>query len=314
MERNRSAIEIGPTTSEIANAQSYANAAAASAASAAASAAAAAPVKVSPALLLHPYMGRGYGQFWAAGWKPHGFNQQWGGPWGGALPDGSGGDAWFEGYLPNSGSITGPALGNDATKGRYQEWVPSRSGEIAALYLCVLDKVGNPSQSITPKLRSDSAGPGVVITNGAGDLREAETVYIGWNKFTWSGTLPSITAGTPFYIGCGCDATDNSNYLRLGVDPNTRYPYGSTWYGDDASSWTENAGESISFIVEYADGVLESGGLFSDGKLSLIEDDPAAPYIPTKYLGNNISHEAGTLLWRGKVTSVSKPILDLMHR
>jgi hypothetical protein len=97
-----SAIEIGPSATDIANAQGYASSAAASAASAAASAAAAAPVKVSPALLLHPYMGCGYGQFWAGGWKPHGFNQQWGGSWGGALPDGSGGEAWFEGYLANS--------------------------------------------------------------------------------------------------------------------------------------------------------------------------------------------------------------------
>jgi hypothetical protein len=312
MERNASAIEIGPSATDIANAQGYASSAAASAASAAASAAAAAPVKVSPALLLHPYMGRGYGQFWAAGWKPHGFNQQWGGPWGGALPDGSGGDAWFDtGYL--GFSEVGLSFRVDATK-QYasQAFKVSKTDTYDRLWVHISSITGSlPSGNMRAQFFVDGGSGTVGVTAGSMCTVSSQILPStgGWVLF--EGFAASLTAGASYRVRFDTSwGNDSSNYINLSVNTAGAYPHG-TFSRYESGSWVEHTGTDLIFALEAPDGLLQTGGIFSDGKLSLIEDDPAAPYIPAKYL-NNISHEAGTLLWRGKVSSVSKPILDLM--
>jgi hypothetical protein len=269
-----------------------------------------------PALLLHPYMGRGYGQFWAAGWKPHGFNQQWGGPWGGALPDGSGGEAWFEGFIsPNTAFNLGASA---ATAWKAFGFKPSYDDTLAAVWV-KLSKVGSPTAVTEPlavTVKDDSSEPNATITNGTATVPDPLTITSDtagdWVRCSFA-TPPAMTPGAQLYVVLNASGADGSNYYQYHLSNDSNYPHGNVWSGNDAtpSTWTESPGYQGLFLLEYSNGKMQSNGIFSDGKLSLIADDPAAPYIPAKYLGS-ISHEAGTLLWRGKVASVSKPILDLM--
>lgn len=247
----------------------------------------------------------------AMGVVPTFFNQQWGGPWFGQYPDGSDGEAWFEGYLKEAGNSASLAASTGTTS-QLQTVKVSHSGEVAAIWLKVLSVTGSPTMNFMGTIRADSSGPGGIITNGSGTAVSAKQVApMGWMRLPFpAGSLPSVVAGSTYHVGADASVADGSNYVSLLANNSGVYPHGNRYYGDAVSSWTPNTGKLV-FLVEYADGIIQNGNL------TLAEGNPLdqsrAVCIPAKWAPGFIKPDEITLLWNGTLTmpAADRTVLDL---
>ena len=252
--------------------------------------------------LLLPSVDGGYGDLYNNGWKPVGFNQQWGGNWGGDRPNGNPGQEWFPTGYTNEGGIA-KNLGNAVATNTW-EAIPFKVPETitATAVWVMMKKVGDPQKNNEPLNVyicpdnggvPDHANP---ITNGTMDTMDgpgftgesmasaAELWPISfrdggcWYRFTDATGDFSLTKSTQYYIVFKATGADAANYFVLTQDnvANT-YPHGNFWNGDDAvpTGWTETTALCASFLIEASDGdaLLQSGGAF-DGMLEFGEGTP----------------------------------------
>ena len=266
-------------------------------------------ISIAPKLLVSPNVAAGYGQLWAQGWQPFGFNQQWGGPFGGQMPDGSEGEAWWYGIIPwNAGLNMGyDATEADAAHGFYAD----STGVHDVVAIRIHSKVGNPTDNLEISIQGDNSGEpdGTPIGNTVTYPMQAT---IDGCIVVVNGLAASLSAGTRYWVVFSrSGSNDSSNYLLLGV--NDEIHPDAVAMRDVSGTWTDQS-KNIACLVSSASDMLQTGGIFNNGKLVCFEAENLyqshALSIATRYL-NSINPDAGTLLWRGTISSASKPILDL---
>lgn len=196
------------------------------------------------------------------GWKPAGFNQQWGGSqFGVELIDGATGtlnkfDA-ATGYVEDNASypVGDVAISTYRSQGLKVSEAISVSGIWLKMY-----KVGNPANNLQVTLVADD-GTGnkplntVPITNGtatsqSGKLHTSKTDG-EWYRFVFA-TPPTLAANTQYHILIkSSGAVDATNYWQLKFNALTKkYPGGSECSGDAVPVFTSLPTYAILFLVE----------------------------------------------------------------
>ena len=239
--------------------------------------------------LLYP---SSYKNLYKSGWKPQGFNQQWGGSFGGESPNGTGEDKWFEtgNILNNNNYIEGHASN---TTWEAQSFKTSHAITLEAAWLKIF-KVGNPQKDTEPlSIQICSAIPNgsapTIIANGTAnainghDMTTAENWPITSNtggefyRFTFA-VNPTLSADTTYYLVLHGTGADAANYFRLCADRSVApYPFGSFYVSDDATptTWSVNSPGSLAFLIEpeASSHLIQSGGEFNN-KISFSEGTP----------------------------------------
>jgi len=219
------------------------------------------------------------------GFLPAMFNQQWGGgimPFEG-LVDGATGTIYnFDSatcYIEND---TTGLVGYDTTN-QYleQEIKVGQEITVAAAWVKAY-KVGNPTGNLQLSIYSDTAGsPNTAIANGAATA-QAGTVHTSktdgeWLRFVFA-TPPTLSANTVYHLVLSrSDAVSSTNYWKVLAKITGTYPHGEAQKGSSVPAWSAYSSVTdINFIVEPAAAkqYIQSGGIFSDGKLVNNEGSP----------------------------------------
>jgi hypothetical protein len=251
--------------------------------------------------LLYPSTNGGYGELYLNGWLPIGFNQQWGGPWGGDRPISDGNQEWFPtGYiLDNSSTGFGSAaaatwraqgfkvpetITADAVWLKlYKTGDPQKNNEPLNVYICP-DSGGEPDEAnpITNGTMDTMDGPGFTgesMASAAEPWPLSSSTNGVWYRFYDASGSFSLTKDTQYYIVIKATGADAANNFTAKVANGTShtYPHGSRWAGDDAvpTNWSEAATIGVNFLIESSSGtdLLQSGGTF-DGMLEFGEGTP----------------------------------------
>lgn len=279
--------------------------------------------------LLHIDADTGHRDMIASGWMPAFFNQQWGGaPHYFELTDGATGVPYkFEAATGYIDIEFGAAIANIAgATGRSQGFKVSTSQSISALWLPLL-KVGNPTNNLEVRIQADD-GTGkptanfTAITNGtataqSGKLHSSDANG-QWVRFVFA-TPCALVAGTQYHITAkSSGAVDAANYWAWRYKGVGQYPHGQLCTGDGVPAWSASATLDFCFLVEAAttSASLQSGGIFSDGKLVFFE---GSPLNQSNGRVKDLKNFAGldltdfTLLVRGTAWTKDKTILDIQY-
>jgi len=274
---------------------------------------------------LHPHVQTTRRDLVKAGFLPAFFNQQWGGaPMPFEIVDGATGVMHkFDAMTSYVEDDSGQAFINGASLTHaYEGFKASQTGTIAAIWV-KLYKVGNPANNLQAFIYSDTGGvPNALVTSGtataqSGKLHTSKTDG-EWYRFVFV-TPPSETAGTQYHVVMkSSGAVDASNYWVYKRSSVKKYPHGNAGYGDATPAWTAQATTAMNFIIEpvAAGNVLQSGGIFGDGKLVFYE---GSPLNQSGGYCRNLRDIAGfdptdfTLLLRGTAFTKNKTIWEMQY-
>lgn len=280
-----------------------------------------------PVDLLHVDADTGHRDLIASGWMPALFNQQWGGaPHYFELVDGATGvpykfEAASQNVEQNTLSNTGSAA---SVTWQAQGFKVSVTQSIPAIWVKIY-KVGNPANNLEMRIIADD-GSGTkptgstAITNGTATAQSGKLHSSDgngqWVRFVFA-TPCALTANTFYHITLkSSGAVDASNYWAWTTNSAGKYPHGNNAQGDATPTWTANAGNDCSFLIESpaAAQSLQSGGTFSDGKLVFFE---GSPLNQSNGRVKDLKNFSGldltdfTLLVRGSAWTKDKTILDI---
>lgn len=239
--------------------------------------------------LLHIDAQTGHRDMIRAGWVPAFFNPQWGGaPHYFEMEDAAGtGKFKFEastGYIEDSGTAT--AISDvAATTADSQGFKVSKSDSYPAVWVKVY-KVGNLANNLELRIQADD-GSGVKPTaNFTAIANGTATAQIGrvhtsdangqWVRFVFP-TPCALTAGTQYHITLKSSGdVDAANFWGWKRGTANKYPHGASCNGTGAPVWSATASVAFMFMVEApaTTASLQTGGVFSDGKLQFFEGAP----------------------------------------
>lgn len=238
--------------------------------------------------LLHIDHDTGHRDMIADGWMPAFFNQQWGGaPHYFEMVDGATGVPYkFEaatGHIDQNQPAFNVA---DATARTwsFQGFKVSSTQSITALWVKI-GKLGNPTNNLEMRILPDD-GSGTkptgstAITNGtataqSGKLHSSDTIG-QWVRFVFP-TPCALTADTFYHITLkSSGAVDGSNYWLWARSLSAKYPHGNSGPGDGTPTWSAETTNDFIFLIEApaTTASLQTGGIFSDGKLQFFEGSP----------------------------------------
>lgn len=239
--------------------------------------------------LFHVNYQTGHRDLAAARYDPAFFNQQWGGaPHYFEMVDGATGTPYrFEmatGYI-DVNTIYTPLAGDAAHTQVAQSFKVSKGVSVPAIWVKVY-KYGNPTNNLELRLYTDTGG---VPNTGAGVITNGTATAISgklfssdangqWVRFSFA-TPPALTANTTYHMALkSSGAVDGSNYWIWALNTSGKYPHGNVTHADGTPTWSTDASGTYdaAFMVEQSSSVasLQTGGLFSDGKLTFFEGSP----------------------------------------
>jgi len=237
--------------------------------------------------MIHIDYDTGHRDLCAARYDPAFFNQQWGGaPHYFEMVDGATGVPYrFEmatGYIDTA--TTNFTIGDvSGTTWRAQGFKVPQTGTYSAIWIKV-GKVGNPTNNLSLfVLPDDGTGTkptgSTPVTNGtltaqSGKLHAALVNGAQvWVRMPFT-TPCSLTAGTQYHLAAkSSGAVDASNYWSIDGHSTGKYPHGNASYADGTPTWTAQSAHDMCFMIEAPSSLasLQTGGLFSDGKLTFFE-------------------------------------------
>lgn len=270
----------------------------------------------------------------AAGWMPAFFNQQWGGaPHYFELVDQATGTPYkFEaatGFINETHPASGWAIADNAARTwESQGFKVSQTGSYSAIWVKII-KIGNPTGNLEMRvLPDDGTGKpsgGTAIVNGTATAISGKLFPSGtwgnWMRFAFSSPM-SLTAGTQYHItlksSAAVSGTDYWTWATTRSGDGNTYPHGQPCNGDGVPAWTAQSTYDNLFLVEAPSSLqsIQSGGIFSDGKISFFEGTPLnQSNARVKNLSdfNGLDLTDCTILVRGSAWTKDKTILDLMY-
>jgi hypothetical protein len=143
----------------------------------------------------------------------------------------------LEGYIQNNGPGPGSFLFGDGAGHQYpgQQFMAKGTHALKTVFF-MLKKVGSPTQNITVRLTSDSAGnPNAVLaTSDAYPAASLSANGFEWIRFEFS-TPYTLTDGTPYWLIIDQNGISGSNYFSIRVDENMNFLNGEGKYFNGAN-------------------------------------------------------------------------------
>lgn len=143
----------------------------------------------------------------------------------------------LEGYIQNNGPGPGSFLFGDGAGHQYpgQQFMAKGTHALKTVFF-MLKKVGSPTQNITVRLTSDSAGnPNAVLaTSDAYPAASLSANGFEWIRFEFS-TPYTLTDGTPYWLIIDQNGISGSHYFSIRVDENMNFLDGEGKYFNGAN-------------------------------------------------------------------------------
>ena len=225
--------------------------------------------------LYHPTLDGGFRDLYRAGWLPGCFNQQWGGAQWGNLPDGS------------FGSVATGTVQDDATHpiGDQVLYTSIACGSIVSETMTPpgvwlkLYKVGNPTDNITLQFGASSGGLpilGLGVLTSISGKQITSSLDGAWYFF--SGSAPALTAATQYHLLIArSGSVDASNYYRIKMTTNRKYPFGLGVQFFNGSIWQASPTDyCFCFHIQNpaANSLIQPGGYLGNYKLAFNNGSP----------------------------------------
>jgi hypothetical protein len=213
--------------------------------------------------LLYPSADGQWRDIYRGGWKPAGFNQQWGGSqFGVELIDGATGNlVKFDvasGYVEDNNYVGG---GDAANRAYNSQGIKSSEAITLAAAWLKLYKFGNPANNLQLTIVADD-GSGTKplnitpITNGTA-IAQSGKLHTSkadgeWYRFVFP-VAPSLVGGTQYHLVIkSSGAVDAVNYWGIKVSNTKKYPAGALCQGDATPVFSANSIYAINFLLEPA--------------------------------------------------------------
>lgn len=277
--------------------------------------------------LVYPSRDGQWRDVYRAGWRPSGFNQQWGGAqWGTEMVDGATGNTYkFDvatGYIEDNNSII--AYGNSTVNSYTSQGVKvGENTSVGAIWLKIF-KIGNPTNNLQVSIVADN-GSGIPlnttpISNGtatsqSGRIHTSKTDG-EWYRFVFPAPPVLISNTTYQILITSSGATDSSNYWNLRENNITKkYPFGFVSQATSGLVWSQSVGNTLMFLVEpiASNQFLQTGGKFNNKLVFADNNQPGQNKSLVQPMKNFFDGVSFTSLTRVSSAQKGKPIADFTY-